>query len=93
MATDNAGNSSSLSIAIERMVALSNTVTSLLPTGIRVDFDTDMSATGVISYGTDALHLDSTKDAVTSDGLHHSATLTGLVSDTRYYYTSYASAT
>ena len=91
-AMDRAGNSTSLSISVERMIALSNFLTSPLPTGMRIDFDTDLSATGVVDYGTSSGNLNLTKDTISLDGLHHSVMLTGLTMDTPYYYTSQGSS-
>ncbi|MDD5197505.1 MAG: M4 family metallopeptidase [Candidatus Gracilibacteria bacterium] len=87
VAIDSAGNSNSLPITIEREIALSNIITSLLPIGIQIDFETDLVATGVINYGTDSGSFSDSQEAISSDGLYHNLTLTGLSSNTLYYYT------
>lgn len=93
-ATDNAGNSNSLTIHIDRIIVISNISSSPIPTGAHIDFETDMTATGVILYGTNSGNLSLTQDATSADGLHQSITLVGLAPNTVYYYTLHgASAT
>lgn len=86
-ATDAAGNSASLPLTIERVIALSHTVLSFLPAGMRIDFDTDLASTGTVRYGTNSGALSMSQDAILSDGFHQSIVLTGLTDGALYYYT------
>ena len=60
---------------------------SFLSSGIQIDFDTDLSSTGIIRYGTSSGNLNFVQNTSTLDGFHQTATLTGLMIVTRYYYT------
>jgi len=54
---------------------------------MQIDFDTDLSSTGIVRYGTSSGNLNFIQNTSTLDGLHQTATLTGLIIATRYYYT------
>ncbi len=59
---------------------------------MQIDFDTDLSSTGIIRYGTSSGNLNFIQNTSTLDGLHQTSTLTGLTAATRYYYTMEGSA-
>lgn len=85
-ATDHAGNTSTLPVTIERPIAISHIASTPIPQGAQLAFDTDLSSTGVIMYGTNSGVLNLAQNAISSDGITHSATITGLTTDTLYYY-------
>ena len=86
VATDLSGNTGSTSILVDR-VSLTSNVTATLSwtTAVSIAFATDLSSTWVVRYGTSsgALNLSATG---TSPGTTHSFTLTGLTTNTTYYF-------
>ena len=58
----------------------------LTPEGVTVCFRTDISALARITYGTDMSNLDQTQDGA-APATDHFVTLTGLLPQTKYFYT------
>lgn len=86
IATDAAGNTWSTSTVLNRVPLASNPNATLSgPTSAIVTFNTDITATGVVRYGTlsGALLMTATG---TSSATSHAITLSGLSLDTTYYY-------
>lgn len=59
---------------------------------MQIDFNTDLSSTGIVHYGTSSGNLNLVQNTSTLDGFHQSITLTGLTAATHYYYTVEGSA-
>lgn len=86
MATDTTGNTGSVSIILNRVSYPLNTNVELSGTSsAMITFSTDLTATGIILFGTGLGALDSTITG-SSMGTSHSFTLTGLLPDTIYYF-------
>ncbi len=86
MATDNYGNTGSTTIMLNRVSLTSNAIASLSGTSSAViTFNTDLTATGVVMYGTSSGSLGTTLTGSTS-GTSHTFTLTGLSLNTAYYF-------
>lgn len=86
IAIDLAGNTGSDSIILNR-VSLSSSINTVLSgtTSAIITFNTDITATGVVNYGTNSGSLNLVATGTTS-GTTHSFTLTGLLTDTIYYF-------
>ena len=86
MATDLAGNTGSTSIILNRVSFPYNTnVTLSGTTSAIVTFFTDLSATGVIEYGTGISSLTQSQTGVLF-GTGHTFILSSLIPDTEYFF-------
>ncbi len=86
IATDTAGNTGSTSIIVNRVSLPSNVDVELSgTTSAVIIFNTDISATGVVLYGTWVSTLNQSATG-TTPGTSHSFVLTGLLVDTIYYF-------
>lgn len=85
--TDVAGNTATTSVTVTRIIGISNIGSTLVSSGMRIDFDTDLLSTGSVSYGTDSGALNLSADATVSDGYHQTVVLSGLAENSLYYYT------
>ena len=87
VATDNSGNTWSTTINLNRVSIASNINSTLSgTTGVAITFSTDLTATGVVRYGTVSGSL-ATSITGSSIGTTHSFSISGLLPDTMYYYT------
>lgn len=87
VATDLAGNTGSTSVILNRVsVAMGTNVTLSGTTSAVMTFSTDITATGVILYGTGINLLDTTATG-SAPGTTHSFIVVGLLPNTIYYFT------
>ncbi|MDD2916506.1 MAG: M4 family metallopeptidase [Candidatus Gracilibacteria bacterium] len=83
-AIDNAGNGVISSLHINRDPSISGIVTSPIPSGMLIHFDTNIDSHGTVFYGTASGSLTQTENI--PQGLSHDVTITSLNPDTVYYY-------
>jgi Thrombospondin type 1 domain len=92
VATDNAGNTGSVSINLIRIPDVPSSVTSSASgTDRNISFTTDLVATGVVLYGTNSGSLDMSATGAT-ESWSHVITLSSLTTGQTYYYQTYTLA-
>ena len=89
VATDKLGHVTSVSVTVTRTPVVSGiAVSQVTGTGFVATFETDVASLGSVAFGTDSNSLSGTV-VESNSGTSHSITVSGLSTDTQYYFKAY----